>query len=141
MVKVSVTNEANLIEKKLLKLEFTRNQIFGFFFYLGSISTLTQSKEESELVINNTNRLARFDKNALIDELVSKYYSGKIEKVFDEFLFKSGLSIDCRQIEVEGIEPLTLFNEVDHGHLAIKMQGVDRLADAEKLFMALIEFI
>ena len=67
MVKVSVTNEANLIEKKLLKLEFTRNQIFGFFFYLGSISTLTQSKEESELVINNTNRLARFDKNALIN--------------------------------------------------------------------------
>ena len=67
MVKVSVTNEANLIEKKLLKLEFTRNQIFGFFFYLDSISTLTQSKEESELVINNTNRLARFDKNALIN--------------------------------------------------------------------------
>ena len=138
MNKVLVTADATVFEKKLSQLQFTRNQTYGFFFYLGAISAVSKSPEENQ---HNLKRLAKWNEITLLDEIVGDYYSGRIEKVLDEFIFRSGQNVSCRSIEIEHLEPRTLFNPVDRGDLVTAPTIIKTRADTEKLYMSLIEFL
>jgi hypothetical protein len=123
--------------KRLEKLGFDRDRIFGLFVLIGLYAGAPNTQDKLEELFSRLPLILPVDRSKNIDEVVGHIYSGYDNEI-NEFCYRSGLSNDFfqfREIKIPNLEKsfyIVYFK--DEGLLSNKVKSVDKLLDANLLY-------
>ena len=131
--------ETRIFAERVCEFGLSRIQVHGIFVLLGLHVGTPRPESELVNIIKTMEIVVPHDRSINLDEVVGEFYGG-YDSILDEFYFRSGATIELREMHVrEGTVPHTIFRALDNGLLDPSISAINTLSDSSRMMWSLIK--